>query len=102
MSEHNEQFYDEEIAPKLLALASQCRERGMSLIAVVEYGPHERGATYSVLKEAGIEMGMIEMCSRSAPNIDAYVINLTRYAKQHNIDISSSFTLGRFAVKEPS
>lgn len=102
MSADNEQFYDEEIAPKLLALASQCRERGMSLIAVVEYGPHDRGATYSVLREGGVEMNMIEMCSRSVPNIDAYIINVMRYATQYNIDTSSSIVLRLFAAKEPS
>lgn len=43
-----EDWYDAEIAPKLLGLAGRCRERGMAMVATVEYAPGERGSTMAL------------------------------------------------------
>lgn len=93
MSADNEQWYDAEIAPVLADLGDKCRERGMAFIAVVEYAQNERGATYSLPEGSGLEMHMIHLCSRSAPNVDSYIINLKRFAKRHGIDTSAAWAL---------
>ena len=89
----NERWYDEEIAPALLALGKRCEERGMSFIANVEYGPEERGATYSLTKDAGLGMWMVYLCAQTVPNVDAYVMNLRRHCDRNGIDTSASFVL---------
>lgn len=88
-----EQFYDEFIAPALMLLAKQCEERGMSLVACVEYAPNERGGTYQLTADAGLEMRMLHHCAMTAPNIDAYVIGIARCANERGIDTSHSMIL---------
>ncbi len=46
--------YDEIIAPMLLAVASRCKELGMSLVARVEWSPEESGITQTGVEDAGI------------------------------------------------
>jgi len=96
----DEAWYDAEIAPALNSLAKRCHERGMSFVAAVEYQPGDRGGTYYLTEDAGISMQMIRMCAMTAPNVDSYIINLTRYAKANDVDVSSSMILmqwGRYA-----
>jgi hypothetical protein len=89
----DEAWYDTEIAPALAALAQRCNERKMSFVAVVEYQPGDRAGTYMLTEDAGLSMHMVSLCSRTAPNVDAYVINLARYCKKHGIDTGSSIVL---------
>ena len=89
----DEAWYDSEIAPALAALAKRCKERGMSFVAVVEYGPEEQAGTYMLGPDAGLGMQMIRMCSMTAPNVDSYILNLKRYCNRNGIDMGGSFTL---------
>ena len=91
----NEQWYDAEIAPALMALAERCKERGISLVAVAEYAPGERGATYQLAESAGLEMRMLQMCGVAGANVDGYMIGLARYCKRHGIDTSASMFMAR-------
>jgi len=91
----NEQWYDAEIAPALLALAERCKEREMSLVAVVEYAPGERGATYQLTESAGLPMVMLQLCGMAGENVDGYMIGLTRYCKKHGIDTGASMFMTR-------
>ena len=88
-----EDWYDAEIAPALRDLAKKCHERGMSFVAAVEYEPGERGGTYYLMEDAGLEMEMLRICALTAPNVDAYVINLKRHAHRLGIDTSASWVL---------
>lgn len=88
-----EAWYDAEIAPALRELAKKCHERGMSFVAAVEYKPGERGGTYYLTEDAGLEMQMLRICALTAPNVDSYVINLKRYAHRLGIDTSASWVL---------
>ena len=92
-----EEWYDSEIAPALIALAKRCNERGMSFICDVEYLPDKRAGTYFLTHDHGTEMRMIYLCSMKAPNVDGFIINLVRDCKLHGIDFSSSFVMRRFA-----
>ncbi len=100
LSTENEAWYDAEIAPALADLAKRCDARGMSFVAVVEYAPGHRGATYFIEADAGLEMHMLYMCSQTAPNVDAYVINLCRHCRRNGIDASSSIAMQRFAPSD--
>lgn len=88
-----EAWYDAEIAPALAALAKRCHERGMSFVASVEYQPGDRGGTYYLTADAGIAMRMLHICAMTVPNVDSYIIKLKRFAKENNVDTSSSWVL---------
>lgn len=89
---NKEQFYDEQIAPALLDLASKCKDAGLSLIATVQYGPEDdqRGTTALLQPDANLPMRMAHRCIMTAPNVDAYMIGLTRYCNENGIDTTSS------------
>lgn len=92
MSE-NEDWYDREIAPKLVELCNACHERGMSFLSVVEYEPGSRSRTQRFTSGAGLEMTMIAACAKTAPNIDGYVIGLARHCREKGIDTGASFVM---------
>lgn len=48
----DEQFYDDEIAPVLLELATKCKERGVPFKAIVWYTDQDCGDTRAVWDEA--------------------------------------------------
>lgn len=89
----NEAWYDAEIAPALAALAKRCNERGMAFVAVVEYAPGDRAGTYFMTEDAGLEMSMLSLCARTAPNVDAYLMNLIRHCKAARIATGGSIGL---------
>jgi hypothetical protein len=91
----DEAWYDAEIAPALASLAKRCNERGMSFVAGVEYEPGRRGGTYFVTEDAGTAMRMLYLCANTAPNVDAYIMHLKRWAKEKGVDTSSSWVLTR-------
>jgi hypothetical protein len=95
MSER-EDWFDAEIAPALMALAAKCRERGMAMVATVEYEPGERSSTMSLPDGAGLEMQMLRMCANAGKNVDAYMIGLTRFCEANGIRTDSSMFLSRF------
>jgi hypothetical protein len=97
----NEVWFDKEIAPKLLDLANQSGDRGISFLSVVEYAHGERSRTQRLAPNAGLEMIMVVLCEHSGLNVDGYLINLIRYCNKNNIDISASIFLNKYAaVKE--
>lgn len=53
-----ENFYDEHIAPKLLELARQCKDNGLSMVALCEWAPSEFGETTTLRDDAGKELRM--------------------------------------------
>ena len=95
-----EEWYDAEIAPVLLDLAKRCEERGMSFIASVEYAPDERGGTYALNKDAGLAMHMLHICSRTAPNVDAYAMALVKHFRAKGIGHGGSIILSRIIPDE--
>lgn len=94
----DEAWYDAEIAPALAALANRCHERGMAFVAVVEYKPGDHAGTYMVGEDAGLALHMVSLCSRTAPNVDAFVINLARHCKAKGIDTGASLVMKRFGA----
>lgn len=91
----NEEWYDTEIAPKLLELCNACGDRGMSFIATVEYEPSEMSTTKRLVNP-GLAMVMLAHCAHSGANIDGYVIGLVRYLREHKISWDSSIVMRQF------
>lgn len=79
----NEEFYDAEIAPKLLEIARACQERGMSIVAMIEYAPGESGETCYVAPEAGIKALVAAWGVKCRGNVDSFNIAASRHAKEH-------------------
>lgn len=92
----DEAWYDAEIAPALAELAKRCHERGMAFVAVVEYQPGDRAGTYYMTEHAGLAMHMQHFCAMTAPNVDAYVMNLKRHCKASGIDTRASMVMHPF------
>ena len=78
-----EAFYDAEIAPALLDLARKCQEKGLSLIAQVEWEPGETGRTAAFAGDSGIGIRMAEAAMRAKGNIDAFLLGMTKHAREH-------------------
>jgi hypothetical protein len=96
-SSENERFYDEEIAPALMEIATKLKARGMGMVATVEYAPGQRGDTYALPADACLAMRMVQHCSKTAPNVDGYMIGIIRYCKEQGIDTSASMFMNKFA-----
>ena len=74
----NENFYDKEIVPKLMAVAKICKSKGIPFLAVIEYSSGMIGKTQVQTNSECIEMIMIRHCAKTAPNVDGFIIGLMR------------------------
>lgn len=90
MTDTNEQYYDDEIAPALLELCKKCNERGMPFVAAVEWKKDIVGLTSQQTPDAGLAIIMIALMARSAPNFDSFYINFIRWCREANVDTSQS------------
>lgn len=86
----NEAWYDQEVAPVLVQLGLSCKARGMSLIAVTEYGPGERASVQQIEPTAGLAMQMLRINVNAGENFDSYVINFMRWAKAQGVSLDAS------------
>lgn len=94
---NNEAIYDAEIAPALLEIGKRCEQIGMPFLALTEWAPGEVSRTETVPDGGGcLSFAMLQMLARSAPNVDAFMISLTRYARTNGIDTSASMYMQRF------
>jgi len=78
-----EQIYDEQIAPKLLALAKECNEAGLSLVATCEWQPWESGETAFINKDASFAVRLVHAAIKAHGNVDTLMFWLVKYARQH-------------------
>ena len=77
----NEQFYDETIAPELARLADQCRIRGMSLVALVEFAEGQAGSTVQLQPSHSWGTFMAALAARSYGNVDGLIMGIMRKAR---------------------
>ena len=89
----DEEWYDQEIAPKLWELAKECEKRGLSFVCAVECESGTRSVIRSLTATAGLEMQMINHCVKTAPNIDAYVMGLAKYCREKGIRTDNSMIM---------
>lgn len=84
-----EKFYDKEIAPALMALAKKCEAEGLSFFAAVNFGPEgEIGRTVSLREGSPFMLRMLDAlarcwCEGGTVNVDAFLIALSRHAREH-------------------
>lgn len=93
----SEAIYDELIAPKLAEVAKLCMEHKLSIVAVVEYAPGERGETRALQPDAGLGMVVVSHAAKCGENIDGLVIGMKRYAQANGIKTDSSIVLTRLS-----
>lgn len=89
----DEQWYDEEIAPKLKEISDACKAKERSFLATVEFNADERGHTINMCEGASVAMTMQHILMRSRGNIDGFVMQVQRWAKAKGIDTSQSIVL---------
>lgn len=92
-TEEKETFYDEEIAPALFDLATKCQQKGLSLLAAVEYVPGAYGETAAMEPDASISMRMIRWASQANGNLDALVFAAQRWTDEENGGVHGSAVL---------
>ncbi|HLY89070.1 MAG TPA: hypothetical protein VKQ27_08805 [Acetobacteraceae bacterium] len=93
----SEQFYDDVVAPALLDLAKQCRERGMPFLATVEYAPGEYGTTADLppAAERSLPMDWSYVAARSQGNADTLILHLMKQAAERG---HGSVTLAQLGI----
>lgn len=96
----SEAYYDEHISPKLMALAKECDEQGMSLLAVCEFSPGDIARTLTLQKELCMELKLALAVVEARGNLDAFLMAVERYARKHGH--SSIFLTQRGIPLEPS
>ncbi|MES2887284.1 MAG: hypothetical protein V4739_04655 [Pseudomonadota bacterium] len=78
-----EQIYDERIAPKLLALATECEAAGFSLVATCEWQPGESGETAFINKDASFAIRLVHTAIKAHGNVDTLMFALMKHARKH-------------------
>lgn len=79
----SEKFYDEEIAPALLALCKKCQDAGIPFVARIEYEQGKAGRTQFLPESAGIAQRIATWAAACDGNVDSLMIAIARYAKDH-------------------
>lgn len=81
-----EKFYDNEIAPKLLILAKQCKAKGLSFVAQVSRDTAEKGDDFigvtAVSGNGGVARWLAVTAADSRGNIDTLLTALCRKARE--------------------
>jgi hypothetical protein len=90
-----EQWFDDEIAPALMALANRCRERGMAVVASVEYEPGKRSSTIAMPDGAGLAMQFQRLCANAGENIDGYMFAVQKFCHANNVPTDASLVMRR-------
>ena len=78
-----EAYYDEHIAPKLLALAKECEDNGLSLLAVCEWEPGEYGSTRNLQAGSSFAIRMVDTAAKAQGNVDSFMMAIERHAMKH-------------------
>jgi len=74
-----EAFYDAEIAPVLMKLGEKCTERGMSLVAHVEWAPTEAGSTFCLAAESSFAIRLVKLACEVRGNVDSMIFALMKH-----------------------
>lgn len=77
---NKEQYYDEQIAPKLFALAKECEEHGLSFLALCEYGDG-RSSTRTLQPGASFALHLADVATRANGNVDSMMMAVEKHAR---------------------
>lgn len=89
-----EQIYDEQIAPKLMALGKECEALGFSLVASCEWTPGETGETFVVQKGASFKMRLAHVAMRAHGNVDALIFWMQKQGRERGHSSVALLTMG--------
>jgi hypothetical protein len=81
--QEKEQYYDNHVAPKLLEVAKECDELGLSLLAVCEWAPGEYGSTVLLREGASFGLRLTHAATQANGNVDSLLIAIERHAREH-------------------
>ena len=79
----DEQFYDTEIAPRLLVIAEMCKERGFALVAHVQWELDGSGRTEQTPHGKWPDTRIVQYAARCHGNIDELIMALLRDGKEY-------------------
>jgi hypothetical protein len=79
----DEEYYDEEIGPRLLEVGQLCQDRGLSLCALVEYEKGKTAHTATMQPDACFGQRMATWACKSDGNVDKLMFAVIRYGKEH-------------------
>ena len=79
----SERYYDEHIAPKLMELARECEDHGMSLVAVCEWKPGETRSTRTIREGAGAALRLTDAAAVSVGNLDKFMMHMERRGRKY-------------------
>lgn len=87
-----ERYNDEHIAPKLAAIAAECKEHGLYIAARVEWASFEGQTTSQRSGEGRISPSheMVYLASMTNGNLDAMLFSLARAHSDGLLDLSPS------------
>ena len=80
---NDEEFYDTEIAPKLLTVAALCKERGFALVAHCQWSADDSGRTEQTPHGLWPATRIVQYAVRANGNTDSLIISLQRDGKEH-------------------
>lgn len=80
---NKEQYYDEELLPRLVDLAKACEQQGLSFLALCEWEPGEYGRTGLLQQDCSFALRMTDAAARATGNIDSFLLAMKRHARQH-------------------
>ncbi|MFD1792101.1 hypothetical protein ACFSE0_10675 [Ochrobactrum teleogrylli] len=83
MTTENEKFYDDIIAPRLHQLAEECKQRGMSFVANVEYDPGATASTILLAENSGYHARLMCTAAQCGENVDGLIFAIMKHAREH-------------------
>ncbi len=82
-AEDREQFYDRDIAPKLLELALACESNGISMACVADFGGETSSTTVTLQAGSPVWIRLVYVAMRARENVDALFFAIMKHAREH-------------------
>lgn len=90
----DEEFYDAEIGPRLLAVAQLCKERGFALVAYCQWSADDCGRTEQTPHGLWPATRIVQYAARAHGNVDALIMALQRDGEKHGHSSMALHLLG--------
>ena len=79
-------WYEEHVAPQLLALAKDCQEHGLSFLGAVDWGSdHDFGITVAEQSDAAFAFLLSLWATRAGGNVDVLLRQVRAYAEVNGL-----------------
>jgi len=78
-----EKYYNDVVGPKLLELAKECEEHGLSILVVCEWGPNQHERTLGLQAGSGFGIRLANSAAQSNGNVDSLWVAIQRHAREN-------------------